>query len=201
MTPPFQYPPAPHVRRHGPRGYPDYSRFRPWLRDEFSFRCVYCLRREQWELLRGIFHIDHFRPVANTPALLNDYDNLLYACASCNSAKGARALPDPLTALTAAVIRVDGDGTIQADNSEAARLIDLLGLDSHDYIEFRKLWIDIVAMARQQPDSDLYLRLMGYPQDLPNLRKCRPGGGNIRPAGVEQSAFARRKRGELPSSY
>jgi hypothetical protein len=130
-----------------------------------------------------------------------DYDNLLYACASCNFAKGARALPDPLTALTAALVRVEEDGTIHAiDNSEVARLIDLLGLDCPDYNAFRKLWIDIVALARWE-NPDLYQRVMGYPESLPNLRRCKPPGGNSRPAGVEQSAFARRKRGELPPRY
>ncbi len=40
MTDPFSYPNRPHVRRHGPRGYANYESYRPWLRDEFSFRCV-----------------------------------------------------------------------------------------------------------------------------------------------------------------
>ncbi len=40
MTPLFVYPTLPHVRRHGPRGYADYPSYRPWLRDEFAFRCV-----------------------------------------------------------------------------------------------------------------------------------------------------------------
>jgi hypothetical protein len=34
----FRYPQAPHVRRHGPRGYATAEAFRPWLRDEFDFR-------------------------------------------------------------------------------------------------------------------------------------------------------------------
>src|SRR5258708_6259440 len=52
MTEPFQYPAAPHVRRHGPQGYADAASFRPWLRDEFTFRCVYCLQREVWGTVR-----------------------------------------------------------------------------------------------------------------------------------------------------
>jgi hypothetical protein len=57
----FDYPPGPHVRRHGPRGYADLESFRPWLRDEFDFRCVYCLLREQWGRTRGTFELDYFR--------------------------------------------------------------------------------------------------------------------------------------------
>jgi hypothetical protein len=199
MTSPFQYPPAPHVRRHGPRGYRNYSFFRPWLRDEFSFRCVYCLRREQWERASAIFNIDHFLSVANHPALVTDYDNLFYACAKCNLAKGARALPNPLAVLTSSFVRVELDGTIHADADSAARLIELLGLNSREYTEFRKLWIEIAVVTQERPG--LYVQLMGYPADLPNLRLRRPPGGNTRPAGVEESAFARRERGELPTFY
>lgn len=45
---PFQYPIGKHVCRHGPVGYADPQRYKPWLRDEFHFRCVYCLCRERW---------------------------------------------------------------------------------------------------------------------------------------------------------
>ena len=44
----FVYPEVPHSRRHGPKGYADCYQYHPWLRDEFSFRCVYCLSRERW---------------------------------------------------------------------------------------------------------------------------------------------------------
>lgn len=67
MTSPFRYPAAAHVRRHGPQGYADYASYRPWLRDEFAFRCVYCLLREQWGLVRGTFAIDHFLPASVNP--------------------------------------------------------------------------------------------------------------------------------------
>lgn len=39
----FTYPRRPHVRRHGPRGYRAYQSYKPWLRDAFEFRWVYCL--------------------------------------------------------------------------------------------------------------------------------------------------------------
>ena len=57
MTAPFDYPAQPHIRRHGPIGYADYASFRPWLRDEFVFRCVFCLRRESWGQAFGEFAI------------------------------------------------------------------------------------------------------------------------------------------------
>src|SRR5262245_20836359 len=89
----FRYRSQPFVRRHGPRGYSDYRSFRPWLRDEFSFRCVYCLIREQWGRVTGEFELDHFIPQALNPDYAFEYDNLFYACRVCNSRKGKRLLP------------------------------------------------------------------------------------------------------------
>lgn len=200
MTAPFDYPAGPHRRRHGPRGYADYASYRPWLRDEFSFRCVYCLLREQWGRVRGLWALDHFLPVAHHPERATDYDNLLYACATCNAAEGDRAVPDPLVTLSGAGARVAEDGVLHANTPEARRLIELLGLDSPQSTEFRMLWIGIIAMAARY-DPELHARLMGYPEDLPDLRRLRPPGGNERPQGVEESALGRRESGTLPPIY
>ncbi|MBI1902220.1 MAG: HNH endonuclease [Planctomycetia bacterium] len=135
----FTYPAQPHERRHGPQGYASYTSYRPWLRDEFSFRCVYCLLREPWAR-HGSLDIDHFLAVAHNPGKVNDYDNLLYACTTCNSAKGDRLMPDPTSVLTSGAVHVAEDGSIHAANPEAARLIELLGLDSAPATEFRMLW-------------------------------------------------------------
>ena len=95
MTVPFDYPTMPYVRRHGPSGYQRAEGYRPWLRDEFAFRCVYCLTREVWGPFRGQFAIDHFLPVALRPDLALEYDNLLYSCTACNAVKNDRIVPDP----------------------------------------------------------------------------------------------------------
>ncbi len=57
----FDYPEIPHERRHGPTGYADHITYRPWLRDEFTFRCVYCLLREQWGRVMSEFDVEHFQ--------------------------------------------------------------------------------------------------------------------------------------------
>ncbi len=36
----FDYPESQQERVHEPAGYVSYESFRPWLRDEFTFRCV-----------------------------------------------------------------------------------------------------------------------------------------------------------------
>lgn len=198
MTQPFLYPAVPHARHHGSKGYADYPSYRPWLRDEFTFRCVYCLLRERW-ILSG-FHIDHFSPVALHPELATSYDNLLYACASCNAAKSDLVLPDPTSALLAESIRVLADGSVEATTPAAARVIHLLGLNSPKYREYRLLWIEIMAMAESH-DPDLYRRVMGFPEDLPDLSTLHPPGGNARPDGVKTSHFEQKKAGTLPATY
>lgn len=100
-------------------------------------------------------------------------------------------------------VTVNEDGTIVANTKVARRLIRVLGLDSAEYNEWRRLMIDIVAMAaqiRRGSRRTLYFELMGYPIDLPNLSNLGPPS-NSRPAGIVESAFARRSRGELPKEY
>jgi hypothetical protein len=197
---PFHYPDKPHVRRHGPRGYADYESYRPWLRDEFAFRCVYCLLREQWGRVRRTFDLDHFRPAACHPHLALTYDNLLYACATCNAAKGVQDVPDPTRVFLHSAVQVNEDGTVQGHTVAARRLIRYLGLDAPESNEFRLLWLGILALA-QRHDPALFRKLLGFPDDLPDLTRRRPPGGNTRPAGVRQSYLVQRRMGHLPEVY
>jgi len=196
---PFDYPDVPHNRIHGPDGYVDYERFRPWLRDEFLFRCVYCLKREQWGVLRGTYHLEHFLPQAVSPDETLNYENLLYSCAACNAAKGTELIPDPCQWLLSGRVIVHDDGRLEAQTREAARIIRKLGLDDAEYREFRRLWIGIVRLA-QRVDPALFRMIMRYPDDLPDLSRLRPPS-NSKPGGVDQSCHARRRRGELLETY
>jgi hypothetical protein len=200
MTEPFRYPAARHVRRHGPRGYRNYESFRPWLRDEFVFRCVYCLQREQWGRVKAVFDLDHFRAVATHPSEVGTYDNLIFACTTCNSAKQGLLIPDPTIAFIQEAIRVQQDGRIETSTAEAERLVDLLGLNHESVVTYRRWWIEVIELARKHK-LELYRRLMGFPDDLPDLSNLRPPEGNLRPEGVHESYFARRARGELPETY
>lgn len=107
----FRYPAASRVRRHGPRGDADADSYRPWLRDEFAFRCVYCLFREQWGRVKAAFTLDHFVPTSIAPKKERTYDNLLYARAACNAAKGSSLLPDPTLRLGAYALLIHGGAT------------------------------------------------------------------------------------------
>ncbi len=196
---PFRYPAKPHVHRHGPAGYSTLESFRPWLRDEFDFRCVYCLKREQWGLVRRIYDIDHFLPQATHSTVGHEYGNLLYSCATCNAAKRDVAAPNPSVCLIERHLTVDEDGSITGKTPDAVRLIRILGLDGPEYCEFRRLWIDIVVLA-QKYNHALWTNLMKYPDRLPDLARLRPPE-NTRPEGIRQSCFARKQRAELPATY
>ena len=196
----FLYPSARHVRQHGPRGYAGVESYRPWVRDEFAFRCVYCLFREQWGRVKAGFSLDHFLPVLMYPQHEHSYNNLLYACAACNLSKGAVILPDPTQVLVEGNVRVHEDGRIEGITREGRRIIRLLGLDSPEETEARLLWIGIIALA-QRADPALYRRLMGFPDELPDLGRLRPPGGNTRPEGVATCFHAQRRRGTLPATY
>lgn len=198
----FEYPIAPHVRRHGPMGYADYESYRDWLRDEFSFRCLFCLRREQWNVRLGSFHLDHYVPQVIEPGETCTYDNLLYVCAACNLTKSDLAVPDPSSFAFGDCVRVHPDGTIEALNPTGELLVELLRLDGDDHTRFRKLMLETLATLSQHNHA-AFVEWMRYPEDLPDLSRPRkkPPKGNSRPGGVSESWFARRERGELPTIY
>src|SRR6185312_3127966 len=118
----FDYPVGPLERSHGPRGYEGYASYRPWLRDEFAFRCVYCLSREQWGRETGEFDLDHFAPQKARPDLETTYDNLFYSCRRCNATKSAQPVPDP-AALVAGDLRLLPDGSLEGHSTDAKALI------------------------------------------------------------------------------
>lgn len=197
MTQPFVYPAEPHVRRHGPRGYADASGFKPWLRDEFVFRCVFCLDRETWQ--KSTLDVEHFEPASLVPQRRLDYGNLLYACRTCNGAKSDTTVPDPCQHLLRGTVSMDENGTLTATTPESERIIDSLALNAARHREYRRMWRRVIEVV-QVSDPGLYQVLMGYPTVLPDLERLRPPGGNARPDGVAESCRLRRLRGELPET-
>jgi hypothetical protein len=198
--PAFDYPAIAMARIHGPQGYTGYDSYRAWLRDEFAFRCIYCLSREQWGRTTGEFGLDHFVPQKTKPQLALKYDNLVYACIRCNLTKSAQLVPDPTIELTSGNLRVHPDGTIEGFSVDARTLIDKLDLNGPEIVSWRLLWIRIAELVAEH-DAVLFQQIMGFPDDLPDLSRLRPPGGNSRPSGVAESHFARAARGELPLTY
>jgi len=200
LTPGFEYPNKPHVRRHGPAGYSDYESYRDWLRDEFLFRCVYCLHRERWYGRGGTFHIDHYVPVTSDASGACKYTNLLYACAACNESKSAiLGVPDPCQLAFGDCLRVTQDGHVVSLNQHGEKLKQALLLDSPKNVEYRSQIMRILSALRND-SPDLYQEMMSFPNDLPDLRKKQPPS-NTKPQGVLSCFFALRESAQLPLTY
>jgi hypothetical protein len=169
---PFQYPLTPLVRKHAPSYDKDWAPYRDWLRDDFDFRCVYCLQRERWGKRRAVFAIDHIVPRESGGASF-DYGNLAYACASCNSAKSDSAVPHPEQHAYGKCVEVDDAGRIHATNRVGKWLIRALLLDDKENTDFRR---DRICELRSllKSDRNQFERLMSFPDYLPNLRSMRP---------------------------
>lgn len=189
----FNYPQKRTERRHEPAGYSRYESYRPWLRDEFTFRCVYCLKRETWGQVTGEFELDHFEPQSINPQRKLDYLNLAYACRRCNAVKKAQLIADPFIVLNSESIWILADGIAEADSPEAKRIIRILDLNSPRMIQWRLLWSRIVAVAKMN-DKDLHQMLVGLPMSMPNLGRLRPPK-NSKPSGVQQSWYAKTRTG------
>lgn len=195
----FDYPDPRKQRRHGPSGYASYGSYRPWLRDEFDFRCVYCLKRETWGQVTGEFDLDHFEPQSLNPRRRLDYLNLVYACRRCNSVKRDQTVGDPFNLLRSENVGALPDGSLHATDTETRRLLRQLDLNSPRLKKWRRLWMRIVTLAEEH-EADLYYQLVGFPKDLPDLGKLKPPSNDRRDS-LQECSFARRQRGELPSVY
>jgi hypothetical protein len=194
----FRYPTVTRGRRHGPAGYKDYGDYRPWLEDEFSFRCVYCLKRQQWAPT-DIWSVDHLVPQSENPALQCSYSNLVLTCQWCNNKKLASLVPDPVTVAYGDCLRVDyATGRVETLNDDGVILERVLKLNHPNQLSMRRSMIFMLGvMARCAPDE--WKRLMGFPSELPNLRRKNPPGGNSRPEGLDECCYDR--RGLLPDVY
>lgn len=194
----FLYPGTPHMRRHGPQGYEDYESYRGWIRDDFSYRCVFSLFRETWPGFS--FHLDHLVPQQERSDLINTYENLIYLEHMSNLSKGVKYLPDPCTISLrdCLFVHVNGSrvGEIDALNADGRRIVDTLRLDGWRATdERRKILGALRSLA--VTDETLFREYVGYPGNLPNLSKTRPVS-NTRPEGIEMSAQFLRGNGTLP---
>lgn len=195
----FVYPPNPRERKHGPSGYKDVQSFRPWLRDEFVFRCVYCLKRESWGTAKEGFDIEHFVSSMVAPEKRLSYRNLVYACHECNLRKGSASVDDPLQCCTENDIALLENGMLVGLCQKARLIIAVVTLNSPSMIRWRLLWMQIIELA-QTHDPELLNQLLAFPGNLPDLKSLNPPA-NEKPKGISDSFHARNQSGSLPTSY
>jgi hypothetical protein len=198
----FVYPSEPHKRKHGPVGYTDYESYRDWLRDEFSYRCVFSLFREAWPQTR--FHIDHLISQKERSDLICEYDNLILLEGRLNLVKGKRRLPNPCRVALGECLLVhtigERMGCIEARNGSkiGQQIIRVLRLDSDDATQMRRDWIGILRSVART-DEQLFRKFIGFPTKLPDLAKAK--APNTRESGLKQSARYLFDAGTLPEWY
>ena len=202
----FTYSRSLHVHRHGPRGYRNYRAYKPWLRDEFDFRCVYCLWRERW-CAEGdhLFSVDHLLPQTTHPEHSCDYDNLVYAYGQCNALKqDAETVINPCEEALGHYLGIQSDGSVRPLTARGAEQIALCRLNRPRLVEARHMMIELLSMLKAcvSEEAGEFLRsLQGFPDNLPRLPTLRPPDGNTLPESINNSSYARRQRGELPATY
>jgi hypothetical protein len=205
---PYSFPSGPHARKHGPFGYLDYGTYKIWLRDEFQFRCVFCLHREKWER-RGwrIFHVDHITPQSIDENKICEYDNLLYLCDACNESKSDWVIPDSCLHDYSADYRFEEDGTATALTDFGELYIDVLRLNESHLVEYRRDFVreikDFEKISSDLDEDDLLFglkRYFGYPADVPDLRRLKPKG-NSRLEGKHQTYFLKLQKSEIEPFY
>jgi hypothetical protein len=203
----FLYAVAPHVRKHGPEGLERYQSYKDWLRDEFTFQCVYCLDRERWYPYgHAGFGVDHVKPKSQKAFqhLICSYQNLVYACNRCNTAKGEHILIDPCEVAFAEHLQIDEKGEIFALTNEGKRVINKLGLDRLRPTEERLARLIILKLYRKYPNDAevraMYLNAFGFPDDLPDLG-VHTRTRNSKPEGIENTFFRQRDTKTLPETY
>ena len=162
----FDYPQHAHQRRHGPRGDNDYRSFKPWLRDEFAFRCVYCLWRETWSAAGDpAFSVKHLQSQSRQPELTRDDTNWVNVCCGCNSAKQDHDSPlDPCRDRVAEHVSVSPDGAVIAKSAEGQAMIDLCLLNRPALVSARqtmfRLWTRSTAETSEEARESKH-RLFG----------------------------------------
>lgn len=134
---PWSFPHSIIEREHKPvpgKGANGWRAFKPCLRYEFGFTCIYCRLRETDFGFRpqAQFAVDHMQPQSKFPDRANNYDNCYYACGYCNSSKGdscpspeeeARGFRffDPCTDVAVEHFALDGDSIVALRESTIAQ--------------------------------------------------------------------------------
>ncbi|MCX7419167.1 MAG: hypothetical protein NT013_06475 [Planctomycetia bacterium] len=135
----------------------------------------------------------------------HDYENLCYACCSCNRNRQDAVLPFHFDQDSIAQhVEFASDGTAEPLSAEGRFLIRVCHLNRPLLVEFRRhLWslLELLATHKMANSESLLRDLLGFPSDLPDLSVRRPPNGNTLPAGIAQSFFQQQKRETLPEVY
>ena len=151
---PFSYPKSRHTRRLRPGPFNTYSDYKPFLREEFEKKCVYCRMPDTMKDYE-MYGVDHYRPKSVFSELLTTYTNLFYCCNPCNRRKReywptrgkvkTHFVPNPCDHEMFAHLRFAGE-KVQARTTAGAVAYDLLDLDDPKVVEYRRFILDALAL-------------------------------------------------------
>jgi 5-methylcytosine-specific restriction endonuclease McrA len=162
---PFSYPEDRIVRRLTPGPFRNYHLYKPYLREEFSRRCVYCRLPDGMKGL-DTFGIDHYRPMVRFPAGETEYNNLFYACNTCNRRKGTfwpdeqqrrqgLFLPNPCDHRMADHLSYRG-GRVEPASPTGSFALELLQLNTEEDVTFRERMLRVVERCWQTLEEILH---------------------------------------------
>jgi hypothetical protein len=135
-----------HARTEQPIQHKNYKSFKPTLRREFRKKCVYCCAPDAGKTYS--YGVDHYRPQSLFPDLTCNYNNLFYACNSCNSRKRAfwpqpidkragRFIPNPCEHQMYKHLRYR-EGTVEPQSAAGRFAVALLDLNEPDSVKYRE---------------------------------------------------------------
>lgn len=158
-------------RGSSPGPFSNYLQYRPFVREDFSECCAYCLLPEITAGGREAFELDHFRPksLPQFAGLANDYYNLYYACHVCNHYKSNHwpapaqeaagyGFIDLCSEVFSAHFSEQSDGSWAPLSRHAQYTCDKLRLNRRHLVEIRRLLHEIANLRRMQLDWDVPLK-------------------------------------------
>jgi hypothetical protein len=135
-----------------------YRVWKPQIRREGRYQCVYCaIKEQQFGGLRN-FHVEHYRPRKHFPQLTEDIVNLFYACGICNSFKGGSwpsepdadhsvaAFPCPADVDYSDILNIEDDYTLVSSVRAGCFLIERLYLNRPQLIYTRRFFAMVLRL-------------------------------------------------------
>jgi hypothetical protein len=161
--------------------------------------------RERWTPNgQHAFSVEHISPKAVDPSRECEYDNLAYACCSCNSAKQDEICPINLASEAIGYhLEIRADGIADAKTEAGLQLVEICRLNRPTLVEFRRRVMRLHKKLSRNPrkNSVDLVAWFGYPDDLPNLMELRPPEGNFRENGLASSYSILKNSGTLAAVY
>lgn len=172
--------------------YRNYRSYLDFLRDDFDFRCGYCLHRETWDQPAS-FEIDHWNSSKEPPELRAQYANLVYSCRTCNLQKlQVRLTLQPLRDNLSMHLSYSESGLAVPLTPRGKAFVRQLSLNAQSRVDLRRRWLALWALVLQASKPEL---VAGWPTHLPNLTVVRP---RLNRVNTDRCYFQLRQRNLLP---